>query len=403
LLLFVPEIDWLNPLPLFTNTLSRSFIDSRRPTADTDITARAATRGRVFCRKENCRKSTGRRKGATPERDRDPRGSAALAIGQLSGCPAQFRHGVAAHADDADIAGLGCNYGGIRGISQRYQIALLTAEAPLLKARALLAEEQARAKQATDDWESLNRGTEPNALVLRTPQVAAARAELLAAQARLERAKLDLQRTRIYAPYDGRVQSTNSDVGQFVMAASELAKIFATDVLEARLPLDKNQLQHISLPEVRRGEALDEHDFAPTMFFVEHGGGRWQYAGRIVRTESKIDTGTRQLFVVGEIETPFDGANTSQPLLKIGQFVEAEIRARSLVDVFVIPRRLLLQDDEVLLAVDGKISRRRVSVVWRDERDAVVDDGLQDGELLITTAMGNAVAGMRVSYPGVAN
>ncbi len=284
-----------------------------------------------------------------------------------------------------------------------YQIAVLTAEAPLLKARALLAEEQARAKQAADDWKSLNRGTEPSALVLRAPQVAAARAELLAAQARLERAKLDLQRTRIYAPYDGRVQSTNSDVGQFVAVASELAKIFATDVLEARLPLGKNQLQHIRLPEIRRGEGVGENDFAPTNFFVEHGGGRWQYAGRIVRTESEIDTGTRQLFVVGEIETPFDGGDTERPLLKIGQFVEAEIRARTLDNVFVISRRLLLQDDEVLLVMDGKIVRRKVSVVWSDERDAVIDTGLREDELLITTALGNAVAGMRVSYPGVDN
>ena len=288
-----------------------------------------------------------------------------------------------------------------------YRIAVRDAEAPLLKARAALAEEQARAQQAVDDWKSLERKTKPSALVLRTPQVDAAKAEVLAAEARLERAKLDLQRTRIVAPYDGRVQETTSDIGQYVRAGTELATIFATDVLEVRLPLNRDQLEQIELPEQRRG-ANAIASFPHAVFVVDNGSTRWEYTGRIVRTESAIDTGTRQLFVVGEIDTPFDGGDSGggdndKPLLKIGQFVDAGVHGKTLRGVFVIPRRLLLQNDEILLAVDGVIERRSVSVVWRDERDAVIDNGLKEGELLIANVLGNAVSGMRIDYPGVAH
>lgn len=282
-----------------------------------------------------------------------------------------------------------------------YRIAVQDAEAPLLKARALLAEEEARAKQAVDDWNSLERKTEPSALVLRKPQVEAARAEVLAAEARLQRARLDLQRTRIVAPYDGRVQGTSSDVGQFVSAGTELGRIFSTSVLEVRLPLNRQQLQYIDLPEQHLGGELTVEQFSPAVFTVEQGGRRWEYTGKVIRAESEIDSETRQLFVVAEIEAPFE--NGERPLLKIGQFVDAGISGHILRDVFVIPRRLLLQGDEVLLAADGAIERRAVSVVWRDARDAVIDEGLEDGELLIVTALGNAVSGMRVKYPGSAH
>ena len=278
-----------------------------------------------------------------------------------------------------------------------YRIAVKDAEAPLLKARAVLAEEQARAKQALDDWNTLERKTKPSPLVLRKPQVEAAKAELLAAEARLQRARLDLQRTRIVAPYDGRVQSTDSDVGQYVTAGTRLADIFSTAVLEVRLPLNHQQLQYVDLPE-RHLNDEQVKPLAEAVFSVEQGGKQWDYAGKIVRTESQIDSDTRQLFVVAEIDAPF--ANSERPLLKIGQFVDAGIRGHRLRDVFVIPRRLLLQGDEVLLAAGGAVERRPVSVVWRDARDAVIDDGLQDGELLIVTALGDAVSGMRIKYPG---
>lgn len=284
-----------------------------------------------------------------------------------------------------------------------YRIAVRNAEAPLLKARAALAEERARGKQAAEEWKSLNRKNKPNALVLRIPQAEAAKAEVLAAEAQVERTKLDLRRTNIIAPYDGRVQNTQVDVGQYVAAGTSLANIFASDVLEVRLPLNSAQLAHIRLPERRRDEQSDEAFFTPVDFFIEQGGRRWQYPGQIVRTESEIDTSTRQLFVVGEIQTPFGNSDSERPLPKIGQFVEAGITADKLDDVYVIPRRLLLQGDQVLLAIDGQVTRRQVSVVWRDERDAVIDKGLVDGELLITTPLGDAVSGTRIDYPGVAH
>ena len=63
-------------------------------------------------------------------------------------------------------------------------------QSSLLSAKQVLLEEQARAKQAVIDWQRLGNGAEPNALVLREPQLAAAQAQGLSAQGKLEKAQL---------------------------------------------------------------------------------------------------------------------------------------------------------------------------------------------------------------------
>ena len=80
-----------------------------------------------------------------------------------------------------------------------------SAQATLLTAEQSLLEEQARGRQAITDWERLGKGEQASSLVLRKPQLAAAEASVLSAQATLEKAKLDLERTKITAPYAGRV------------------------------------------------------------------------------------------------------------------------------------------------------------------------------------------------------
>ena len=97
-----------------------------------------------------------------------------------------------------------------------YQADVSIAEAGLADARQALAEEEARADQARVDWERLDVEGEPGDLVLRQPQLLAARARVKSAEANLVKARLDLERTRIRAPFDGRVLRQLVDLGQVV-------------------------------------------------------------------------------------------------------------------------------------------------------------------------------------------
>ena len=93
-----------------------------------------------------------------------------------------------------------------------YEQMLVSARSQLAQARFRLAQEEAEAEVARREWDALGRGA-PRELALRQPQLEEARAAVAAAEAGVERAERDLERTEIMAPYSGRVRTTNVDIG----------------------------------------------------------------------------------------------------------------------------------------------------------------------------------------------
>jgi len=278
-----------------------------------------------------------------------------------------------------------------------YENNVVVARADLAQAQAALNEEKARADQALRDWETLNLSDQPNDLALRKPQMKSATAAVAAARARLDQASINLERTRIRAPYTGMVLEKNVDVGQYVSQSNVLARIYAVDLVEIRLPLTNNQLAFMNLPEVYRdGSGPDTARRYPIVHLSARVGSethRWK--GRIVRTEGAIDTQSQQIFVIAQVDDPY-GRHHGLPL-KVGQFVEARIGGRVLVGVFDLPRAAVRRNNEVLVvAGDGLIDRRQVDVVWSEDDRVIVGSGLRNGERISLTPLPFAVSGTRV-------
>ena len=112
----------------------------------------------------------------------------------------------------------------IRIDDSNFKISKVRAQATIAQAEQVLAREIAEGEIAKADFEELGRG-EPSALAMRLPQRQEAEASLLAAKADLESANLQLSRTNVRAPFDGRVRSKSSDIGQFVSPGSPLGRI----------------------------------------------------------------------------------------------------------------------------------------------------------------------------------
>lgn len=279
-----------------------------------------------------------------------------------------------------------------------YEAEVTVAASDLAQARSTLAEAQARADQARRDWQRLGEQGEPDDLVLRKPQLAGARAAVTSAQARLAQANLNLERTRILAPYAGRVLEQNVDIGQFVSPGTVLARVYAVDYVEIRLPLTNRQLEFVTIPERYRDETLGIRAPGPPVRLTARIGSKtheWQ--GRIVRAEGAIDTQSRQVFVVAQVDDPYGKHASGRPPLKVGQFVEAEIDGMQLKDVFVIPRAALRAGGELLVVDEqNKLEGRRVDVLWSNEHNAVVGSGLEAGDRLVLTPLGTGMEGVEV-------
>jgi len=266
-----------------------------------------------------------------------------------------------------------------------YEVAVSRAQAALANRQALLAQEQARADQAARDWASLKRPGTPSPLVLRTPYVAEAEANVRSAQADLAAARINLERTRVRAPFDGLLREKRADVGQFLNVGAAIAVYAATDLAEVRLPLTEADLAVIDLGD---GAGV------PIRLGVRSSSASWE--ARLVRTEGALDERTRVMHAVAEIRDPYAlrGDSPSAPL-SFGSFVEARLPARLDRAVISVPRQALRGMDQLLIAdAEDRLRLRQVEVLRTDQTTAYVGSGLAPGERIITTVIEAPVEGM---------
>jgi len=263
-------------------------------------------------------------------------------------------------------------------------------QAALADAQQLVEEEKARANQAARDWKRLGNSGEPTALVLREPQLAAAKARLASAEASLAKAQLDLERSTVRAPYDGRVLQQRVDIGQVVAAGTSLAGVYATDLVEVRLPLRNADLRFFDLPEgaVNLSQMPDVEIYSDL-------GERTVWYGKVVRTEGAIDPTARQLHVVAQIDNPFSSSDGRRPL-KIGEYVTASLSGQQLVDARIVPVQSVYQNSFVFLAEEGVLARRSVELQWQNETEALVASGIEFGDKLVLTPLGQVSSGVPV-------
>lgn len=280
-----------------------------------------------------------------------------------------------------------------------YETALKRAEASLASQQAKLADEQARSEQAMRDWRNLGRTGEPSELVLRKPQLQDAIANVSAAEADVDKATRDLERTRITVPYAGLVKQKLVDIGQYVAPGTQLGVTFAIDTAEIRLPLSTDDAAYLDLPSPT---ITGDGPLPAVTLSAEQAGVTKTWQARIVRTEGVIDQTSRVIYAVAEVVDPYGVLGKStQEELRVGTFVRAEIEGRSAGNVVILPRHALRGDNTVLVANDDrKLEVRKVTVVRSEPKQVLISDGVQGGELVVTTTLEAPIPGMQLAITG---
>ena len=264
------------------------------------------------------------------------------------------------------------------------------------QARANVAEAKVGVEQALADADvarkQLRNTPNPSPLALKKPQVAQAKSRLVAAEASLQQARLNLERTNISLPFHGRLISTRVDIGQYVAPGTIIGRAFATEVVEIRLPLNDSQLASLGLPI---GYTAPENGGLNVDFSAVVAGQPQHWQGKLVRLDASLDPGTRMLYASAVVLDPY-GENSSDKgmPLAVGLFVEAKITGRELTGAFTIPRSALRAGNIVYLVNDGRLQIRAVNVVHSSPTRAIISTGLETGETVITSPIRNAVQGM---------
>lgn len=228
-----------------------------------------------------------------------------------------------------------------------------------------------------------------------------AQAELRDAHAGLLQAERDLSRTAVRVPFAGRVREKKVDVGQYVNRGTPVARVYAVDYAEVRLPIPDRDAAFVDLPIDYRdaeGEGAGEGNGPVVLLRAMFAGREHTWQGHIVRTEGELDPKTRMIHAVARVEDPYGRSGTpNRPPLAVGLFVEAEIHGRELDDVIRLPRAALRGTDEVaIVGDDGRVEFRRVEVTRYDRNHVLIGAGLHANEQVISVPLAIAVDGMLV-------
>lgn len=285
-----------------------------------------------------------------------------------------------------------------------YETGLKRAEAALASRKARLADETARSEQALKDWKNLGRQGQPTDLALRKPQMADARANVSAAEADVQKARRDLERTSITVPYDGLVRQKSVDIGQYVTPGTRLGVSFAIDTAEVRLPLTNSDLHYLDLPSETEVKNTDK-SFPPVTLSTENGDETNQWQARIIRTEGVVDETSRVIYAVAQVIDPYGVLGQSQQEeLKIGTFVNAEIQGLPAENVVVLPRYVLRADHTVLIANDdNELEILPVNVLRAEPRKVYLSQGIEGGTQVVITTLDAPVPGTKLAIRGLEN
>jgi len=283
-----------------------------------------------------------------------------------------------------------------------YELRIVQARANITQAETIVMREKSEGEIARKDWEELGRSGNPSALSLRLPQLAEANAQLESAKAQLAEAELQLSRTILHAPFTGRVADRQLDQGAFVTTGTGLGTIYATNRMDVRLPMTNQDLRETGLSLGFKADK--ENSGKPVKLSADVAGYAAEWAGRIVRTDSRFDRDSRILFVYAEVLDPFGkGADHGVPLAP-GIFVNAQIEGQTLSNIIRIPRSALRGEDTVYIAnPDQTLGINKVSVISSDRDSAILSGGIASGANVITSPIRGAADGMKISVVDALN
>jgi RND family efflux transporter MFP subunit len=277
-----------------------------------------------------------------------------------------------------------------RDLVQRNTVSALTVE----EAERVLLTQQARVQDLENS-------------IRRYPsQIDAQREQINADEAALETARLNLERTVISLPFDGRIATASVEETQFVSAGASLATADAISGAEVKAEISQASFRAFAsltappdfsppqLSDNALAEAIEKIGWtAEVRLNSDDRPAKWP--ARVVRTSDTINPQTRTVGVIVYVERPYADIRpeTKPPLVK-GMFVEVEIRGRPIRDAIVIPRAAIRNGKVYIADEDNRLRIREVTVQVEQGGKALISGGIAPGDRLVLSEFSPAIEGM---------
>ena len=232
-------------------------------------------------------------------------------------------------------------------------------------------------------------------------------AGVLAAQASVRVAQINLGYTEIEAPIAGQIGRSNFAVGNVVGPdAGNMATIVSQDPMRVAFAVSQRTALDLRNRYENRGGA------EATRVRIRTTDGRlYPEAGRIDFIDNQIDRNTDTILVRALIPNPIrhregGGVSISPRELVDGQFVSVSVEGAEPVMAITLPRAAVLQDQQgsfVFVVGENNVAQRRNVTLGRSSADtAVIEGGLEGGETVVVEGLQRVRPGQPVN-PGPAS
>lgn len=264
-----------------------------------------------------------------------------------------------------------------------YQIKVSQAKATLAQAQADFVIEQGKQTLAKEEYQ-LAQQTEPSDdsvtdvdldLVLRKPYLNKAKAQRLSAQAQLKKAQLDLQRTVLTMPFNGKISQRSVNVGQYISSNSSVFEIYNDDRYWLEVSVSAKFLPVLDINK----EAL-----------VSSRTSQKQFSAKILKVNHKLDEKSRQAIVLLEINPEHNQA------VFLNDFVDVTLFAKQLDNSIKIPSTLLLANNKLWLVEDNQLKSVIGEPIYQGQGFVWLVNPLNDQQQILATPISYATEGMKV-------
>lgn len=277
-----------------------------------------------------------------------------------------------------------------------YDAALQSAQAQLAQAQAQLAQTSLTAKRYKPlvAANAVSQQEYDNAAAAEK----AAQAQVAAGKAAVRTARINLDYTTVKAPIAGRIGRSLVTEGALVsqQEGTHLATIQqvdplyinlsqpAADVLRQREALDAGQIERAGKDEAARVDVLLEN------------GEAYGHAGRLLFTDLSVDPSTGQVNLRAEVPNP-------EGLLLPGMYVRVHLQQARISNAILLPQQAVTRDSRgntvIVVAEDGSIAPRPVTIAGSQKGQWIVTDGLKPGEQVMVEGAMKLMFGASVVKP----
>ncbi len=270
--------------------------------------------------------------------------------------------------------------------SRTYEAALLNAQANLANARAALANASIDAERYIKLYEqnAVSKQMMDNAVMQRDQ----ARASAGAMEALLRSAQVNMEETRVKAPFNGRIDTTALEVGNYAVAGQTvLGKISDTDPVFVKFSIAEPEYLQLSAANSGGGAALDD------LSIILSDGSTYELKGRVAEVNRGMSDNTGTLTVKALFDNP-------KRRLLPGMFAHLQAQGGIKKDALLIPQRavteMMYKRFVYVIGADNKVSMKEITLGPIVGRLYMVESGLDGSETLVVEGTGHLRQGMQV-------